>query len=44
MNDKGKKPVTIDSILSAVKSYDEEADLELIERAYLVAAEGHRGF
>ena len=43
MNDKGKKPVTIDSILSAVKSYDEEADLELIERAYLVAAEGHRG-
>ena len=43
MNDKGKKPVTIDSILSAVKNYDSEADLELIERAYLVAAEGHRG-
>ena len=43
MNDKGKKPVTIDSILSAVKSYDSDADLETIERAYLVAAEGHRG-
>lgn len=43
MNDKNKKPVTIDSILAAVKNYDDEADLELIERAYLVAAEGHRG-
>lgn len=43
MNDKGKKPVTIDSILSAVKSYQPDADLETIERAYLVAAEGHRG-
>lgn len=43
MNDKGKKPVTIDSILATVKSYQPDADLELIERAYLVAAEGHRG-
>ena len=43
MNDKGKKPVTIDSILATVKSYQPDADLETIERAYLVAAEGHRG-
>lgn len=43
MNDKGKKPVTIDSILAAVKIYQPDADLETIERAYLVAAEGHRG-
>jgi len=43
MNDKGKKPVTIDSILAAVKSYQPDADLETIERAYLVALEGHRG-
>lgn len=43
MNDKGKKPVTIDSILAAVKNYQPDADLETIERAYLVAAEGHRG-
>ena len=43
MNDKGKKPVTIDSILAAVKSYQPDADLETIERAYLVAVEGHRG-
>ena len=43
MNDKGKKPVTIDSILATVKNYQPDADLETIERAYLVAAEGHRG-
>ncbi len=43
MNDKGKKPVTIDSILAAVKSYQPDADFETIERAYLVASEGHRG-
>lgn len=43
MNDKGKKPVTIDSILAAVKNYQPDADFETIERAYLVAAEGHRG-
>ena len=43
MNDKGKKPVTIDSILAAVKSYQPDADFETIERAYLVAVEGHRG-
>ncbi len=43
MNDKGKKPVTIESLTEMVKSYNEDADVELIERAYLVAAEGHRG-
>ena len=42
MNDKGKKPVTIESIISAVKSYQPDADLALIERAYLVAKEGHK--
>ena len=42
MNDKGKKPVTIESILAAVKSYQPDADLAMIERAYLVAQEGHK--
>ena len=42
MNDKGKKPVTIESILDAVKSYQPDADLAMIERAYLVAKEGHK--
>lgn len=42
MNDKGKKPVTIESILAAVKSYQPDADLAMIERAYLVANEGHK--
>ncbi len=43
MNDKGKKPVTIESLLEMVKSYQPKADLKLIERAYLVAMEGHQG-
>ena len=42
MNDKDKKPVTIESIISAVKSYQPDADFEMIERAYLVAKEGHQ--
>ena len=41
MNDKGKKPVTIKSIIDMVKSYQPKADFDMIERAYLVAAEGH---
>ena len=41
MNDKGKSPVTIESLIAAVKSYQPGADLNLIERAYLVAKEGH---
>lgn len=43
MNDKGKPPVTIKSLMDTVKSYQPEANLELIERAYLVAKEGHAG-
>ena len=43
MNDKGKKPVTIESLIDIVKSYQPKADFDLIERAYLVAAEGHQG-
>ena len=43
MNDKGKPPVTIKFIMDTVKSYLPEADLGLIERAYLVAKEGHAG-
>ena len=43
MNDKGKKPVTIESIKAAVKKYLPNADFDTIDRAYLVAEEGHRG-
>ena len=43
MNDKGKKPVTIQSLIDMIKSYQPKADFDLIERAYLVAAEGHQG-
>lgn len=43
MNDKGKKPVTIKSLLDMVRSYQPKADFDLIERAYLVASEGHQG-
>lgn len=41
MNDKGKPPVTIESLIDTVKGYMPDADIELIERAYLVAKEGH---
>lgn len=43
MNDKGKPLVTINFLLDTVKSYQPNADLELIGRAYLVAKEGHAG-
>jgi len=43
MNDKGKPPVTIKSLMDTVKSYQPDANLDLIERAYLVAKEGHAG-
>lgn len=43
MNDKGKPPVTIKFLMDTVKSYMPDADFELIERAYLVAKEGHAG-
>ena len=42
MNDKDKKPVTIESIRETVKNYMPDADLDKIDRAYLVAEEGHR--
>ena len=42
MNDKDKKPVTIESIKEAVKNYMPDADIDRIDRAYLVAEEGHR--
>ena len=43
MNDKGKPPVTIKFLMDTVKGYMPDANLELIERAYLVAKEGHEG-
>lgn len=43
MNDKGKPPVTIKFLMDTVKSYMPDANLDLIERAYLVAKEGHAG-
>lgn len=43
MNDKGKPPVTIKLLLDTVKSYMRDADTSMIERAYLVAKEGHAG-
>ncbi|MBQ3726924.1 MAG: bifunctional (p)ppGpp synthetase/guanosine-3',5'-bis(diphosphate) 3'-pyrophosphohydrolase [Selenomonadaceae bacterium] len=43
MNDKGKPPVTIKFLMDTVKNYQPDADLDLIERAYLVAKEGHAG-
>ena len=43
MNDKGKPPVTIKLILDTVKNYQPDADLDLIERAYIVAKEAHEG-
>lgn len=43
MNDKGKPPVTIEFLMDTVKNYQPNADLDLIERAYLVAKEGHAG-
>ena len=42
MNDKGKPPVTIELLTSTVKNYMPDADIELIERAYLVAKEAHK--
>lgn len=43
MNDKGKPPVTIESLIETVKAYMPKADIGMIERAYLVAKEGHAG-
>lgn len=43
MNDKDKAPVTIDTIINAVKEYEPNADIELISKAYLVAEKAHSG-
>lgn len=43
MNDKGKPPVTIELLMDMVKSYQPDADFDMIGRAYLVAKEGHAG-
>ena len=43
MNDKNLAPVTIKRIVTAVQNYAAEADVGKIERAYLVALEGHAG-
>ena len=43
MNDKNLAPVTIKRIETAVQNYAPEADVGKIERAYLVALEGHAG-
>ena len=43
MNDKDKAPVTIDSILQAVQSYEPKADVALIRKAYDLAMEAHKG-
>ena len=43
MNDKDKAPVTIDSIIAAVQSYEPRADVEMIRRAYDLAADAHKG-
>lgn len=43
MNDKERKPATIESIKAAVKAYLPDADFDRMDRAYLVAEEGHRG-
>jgi len=43
MNDKGKKPVTIESIIASVQEYQPQADIDLIQRAYELAESAHRG-
>ncbi|MFV0635808.1 RelA/SpoT family protein [Mitsuokella sp. WILCCON 0060] len=43
MNDKDKEPVTIDTIIDAVKEYSPKADLDLIRRAYELAKKAHEG-
>lgn len=43
MNDKGKKPVTIEGIIASVQEYQPQADIDLIQRAYELAESAHRG-
>ena len=42
MNDKDREPVTIDTIVNAVKAYQPHADIDLIRRAYEVAEKAHK--
>ena len=39
---KDNEPVTIENILNAVKGYSPTADLDLIQRAYQLAADAHK--
>ncbi len=41
MNDKDRKIPTIESLISLVKSYAPNSNIAMIERAYLIASEGH---
>ncbi len=43
MNDKGKKPVTIEGIIASVQEYQPQADIDLIQRAYELAESAHQG-
>lgn len=43
MNDKDKLPVTIESLEAEVQAYAPKANIELIQRAYTLADEAHRG-
>lgn len=43
MNDKDKAPVTIESIIASVQAYEPKADTEMIQRAYDLAADAHKG-
>lgn len=43
MNDKDKAPVSIESIIAAVKEYEPNADTALIQRAYDLASAAHEG-
>ncbi len=43
MNDKDRAPVTIESILAAVRAYEPKADTDLIRKAYDLAADAHKG-
>ena len=43
MNDKDKEPVTIASIIAAVKKYEPRANTQLIQRAYDLAHAAHQG-
>ena len=43
MNDKNKAPVTIESIISSVRSYQPKGNMNLIRRAYDLAKSAHEG-